>query len=280
MSSTDLLDDLIRSALNDPLPDEAAPVWQNVLRRVPAPKPRRRRVRRLVLAFAILAVVLVPPAVAFHRDLADWILGEPAPEHVANAFRSWNLLAEDARTRELGERLFAGRLSQVVVSKAQGVVALDTPDGTVSLWDVPQRRGGRCWLFVVGEVGTSRRSVGSCDFVGAPRDILSSAEWIGLANLPDVLIVHVRVHGPISVELRFADGRTQPMEVVAGHALAAIPKHSDSADLVAKDAEGKVVKEQPLHLPPPNLRACPGICSGGAGTGGSFHVSTFAFGKG
>jgi hypothetical protein len=133
-------------------------------------------------------------------------------------------------------------------------------------------------MFVAGDVATSRHTIGSCDLAGAPTEALSRPEWIGLGELPDVLIVHARVRDGVSVELRLADGRTKPMDVVAGHAVAAIPRDSASVILVAKDVDGKPVQVAPLPLPPPGLLDCPDMCSGGGG-GVSMHVGSVTMRK-
>jgi hypothetical protein len=59
------------------------------------------------------------------------------------------------------------------------------------------------------------------------------------------------------------------MEVVSGHALAAIPADSAVTAVVARDAQGHVVQTAPVRLPPLRFRTCADMCSGTINTSGS-----------
>jgi hypothetical protein len=271
--SVDLLDDLIRSVLNDPLPDDAPPPWGEVLARFPSSTPRlhvrRSRFRPLLVAF-ILAILLVPPAVAFHRQFLDLIEGKPAPKSVKVEFEHWNVMKASERESLRGMKLFAGQFSRVNARKAVGVMELPTSAGVISWWEAPQVHGGKCWLFVIGLTTSQapRTSAGTCDTESASAAVITSVEWVEAHALPNVLIVHARVHGVGSVELQFGDGESRPMDVVAGHAVAVVAADSRPAAVVAKNAHGDVVQTTAIHLPPA-MEACRGICTGSSSAGGT-----------
>jgi hypothetical protein len=269
--STALLDDLIRSALNGPLEADGAPAWEAVLERAhTCPERRRIGLRRLVVAVSLAVLVLVPPAVAFHRQLLDLIEGKPAPTSVVNDFRSWNALRASAAERAIGMRLFAGRNSQVDAARARGVAELHTTAGPVSIWEAPQRHGGECWLFVFGAPAQADRTVtGSCDPALAAGPILT-VEWIETHLLPGLRIVHVRARGVAAVELRLADGTTRTMDLVAGHALAALPRDVVPVAVVAKNSAGRVIETQPIRLPRAFPGGCPSVCTSSEGSGSHF----------
>ncbi len=265
--------------------------WQDVLSRAAVvQRPQRLegragalgwrpRTRAVVIVAFVVAVVVVPVGVAFHRQLLDLIQGKPAPISVVTGFRLWNTIQTSERERATGMKLFANHFSQLDVSKAQGVVELQTSDRTVSLWEAPQKAGGECWLFVFGTPETSgsraTKGAGTCDSQPLSNEAIISAQWIEAAALPNVMIVHARVHDAAIVELRFADGKTDPMAVVAGHAVAAIAADSSPTAVIAKSANGTVIQTSPLHLPPLQYRSvCAGVCAGG--TGGS---TTYSFGE-
>ena len=149
----------------------------------------------------------VPTAVAFHHQISDLILGKPAPESVARGFEGWNALQANGQTRAFGATLFAGRGSRVDVSKAQGVVELQTTGATVSLWEAPQVGGGECWLFAIAKDGSSvPEKIASCDLQPVlEHTVLGQVQWLETANIPGVVIVHARVHGAADVKLDFAD---------------------------------------------------------------------------
>jgi hypothetical protein len=288
--TSDLLDDLIRSVLNDPLPDEQPPDWESVLqRRLQVSRPpvdttssgrgqrtRRRRVRRLLIAALVVAVLFVPPAVAFHRQLFDLIQGDPAPESVQHTFRAWNVLVATARERPSGEGL--AWFSRLSAGEAQGVVEFRTAHGGVTVWEAPQRDGGKCWIFVFEPTTATGSSAtapltGSCDQESPATETIDRVQWLKADALPDVLIVHARVHREARVELRFADGSTEPMTLAAGHALAAIAADSAPVALIASDSEGSVMQIAPLHFPSRGMPpACPAVCSGGGSEREQFTV--------
>jgi hypothetical protein len=271
--TTDLLDDLIRSVLNGPLPDEVPPSWDGVvLRREGARAPRRSPRARVLLLAAALAALLVPPAVAFHDRILDLITGTPAPRSVQTQFETWNTLSNKASAQFPGLRAFGEQLPRVEPRRAVGVAELHTSAATVTLWAVPRRGGGECWLFVLRPAAHARRvdSSGSCDpSTGSAASVISSVQWLHAGALPGVLVLHARVRDVGDVQIELASGQRIPMEVVSGHALAAVPSDSTVTAVVARDAQGDVVQTTPVRLPPLRFRACADLCSGTINTSGS-----------
>src|SRR2546422_5626769 len=94
---------------------------------------------RLALGVAVAALVLVPTAVAFGGKLADLFEGTPAPPDVSTAFAESNRMAD-----KVVQQGFAAQWPHADVSKAHGVIEIQTPDGPEDLWAAPDDLGGQC----------------------------------------------------------------------------------------------------------------------------------------
>jgi hypothetical protein len=134
-----LLDELVTAE-----PHEA---WQDVLQR--ARRSRRRYAAALVL---VAALFLAPAAWA----IAHAFEGKPAPPSVK--FRFGHTIVGAHSLREL--IALAEREPKAVVSKAHGVIQLQTKDGRIDLWAAPARGGGKCSLIAWQRRGYPAINVG------------------------------------------------------------------------------------------------------------------------
>jgi hypothetical protein len=127
----DLLDELVAPF------EHRAEGWEDVLVRA-----RRARRRYAAAGVAMLALLLVPTAVALRGQIANLFQGTPAPPAVSTSFELLNRIAADLAT----QRGFGDRFPQADVSKAHGVLEVQTSDGPEDLWVAPNDQGGQCWF--------------------------------------------------------------------------------------------------------------------------------------
>ena len=128
----------------DELLDEHVPAfeprldgWEDVLARA-----HTTRRRYAALAVAALALLLVPTAVALRGQIAELFQGTPAPPAVSTSFEGLNRFAD--ATIRAG---FARQAPHADVSKAHGVIEIQTADGPQDLWAAPNDEGGVCWFI-------------------------------------------------------------------------------------------------------------------------------------
>jgi hypothetical protein len=127
-----------------PAPDEAT--VERVYRRATTPRPRLRRPlfrslprrQRLGLTAAVVGLVLVPTALAFGGRIVSLFEGTPAPPAVSFVFTGQHRFAEMAMRAG-----FAIQFPQVDVSKAHGVLQIQTAEGPEDLWAAPNDQGGQ-----------------------------------------------------------------------------------------------------------------------------------------
>src|SRR5690242_14917323 len=106
-------------------------------------KRRRRRARpRLLLGVAVAALVLVPTALAVGGKLVDLFEGTPAPPAVSTTFSFFNDQPDPAVSDGI-----ARKWPNVDVSKAHGVIEVQTPDGPEDMWAAPNDQGGQCYFI-------------------------------------------------------------------------------------------------------------------------------------
>jgi Sigma-70 region 2 len=91
---------------------------------------------RLVLVVALPGLVVVPAALTFGGRIVDLFEGTPAPPPVSTVFTGNNRFAEMAMRAG-----FATRFPHVDVSKAHGVIQIQTADGPEDLWAAPNDLG-------------------------------------------------------------------------------------------------------------------------------------------
>jgi hypothetical protein len=226
----------------DELLDEFVPAieprsdgWDDVLARA---NTTRRRYAALVVA--ALALLLVPTAVALRGQIADLFRGTPAPPAVSTSFEGFNRFAD--ATIRAG---FARQAPHADLSKAHGVIEIQTADGPQDLWAAPNDQSGLCWFIDFPNdqpSGNAQPGFGSCDTsTPASSDIaLEGPGWI--LSHPSLSTVDGRVYTDAStVRLTLADGSTTRLPVVEGLFLGSLNKGAKVKQVTAYDEKGTEV---------------------------------------
>jgi hypothetical protein len=208
---------------------------------------RARRTRRhyALAGAALVALLLVPTAVALRGQIADLFQGTPAPPEVSTTFANFNRSA-DATIREG----FAQQAPHADVSKAHGVIEIPTADGPQDLWAPPNDQGGLCWFidFANDRFGPNGHpGFGTCDTSTRPP---SNIEFEGpawtLAH-PSLYTVDGRVYvDSATVQLTLADGSTSTVPVVEGLFLGSLDKGAKVTQVTAYDKSGIKVAQRTL----------------------------------
>lgn len=214
------------------------------------PRTRREDYRRWLvrpaLAAALVVGVLAGAGVGIAAGFGAFD-GTPAPPDVSATFAQQNKMADYAI-----QQGFA-RFAHVDVSKAHGVIEIQTPDGPQDLWAAPNDQGGQC-LFIdyandpVGSSGGKPGS-GSCvvpDNYGDSKIGGVGTEWA--YTHPDLLTIQGVAFDATSVQILLQDETTLTAPVVENFFLASIPKPATPGDanlekVTAFDANGTEVAE-------------------------------------
>jgi hypothetical protein len=231
-----------------PAPDEDT--VERIYRRATTPRsrlrallpPRLSRRRRLALAVALLGLVLVPAALAFGGKVVDLFEGTPPPPAVSTSFEGFNRLP-DAAIRDG----FARQIPQADVSKAHGVIEVQTADGPQDLWAAPNDQGGVCWFIDFANdqpSGNGQPGYGACDRARPPTpDIaLEGPGW--MLSHPSLSTVDGRVYiDAATVQLTLADGSTRTLPLVEGFFLGSLEKRATVTQVTAYDKNGTKVAQ-------------------------------------
>lgn len=209
--------------------------------------PRRRAFRpRLILAAAVAALVLVPTAVAFGGKLAGIFEGTPAPPAVSNAFAESNRMADMAV-----QQGFASQWPHADVSKAHGVIEIQTPYGPEDMWAAPDDLGGQCTFVDFANDPPGKDGMpGSGD---CPRSAPQADEKIDFGDEwgykhPDVLTIYGSVYvDAATVRLTFDDGSTTTLPVVEHLYLGSAPRGTKVDSVTALDSAGNQVATDVLR---------------------------------
>lgn len=228
----------------DELLDEHVPAfephsdgWEDVLARA-----HTTRRRYAALAVAVLALLLVPTAVALRGQIADLFQGTPAPPAVSTSFEGFNRLP-DAAIRDG----FARRFPRADVSKAHGVIEVQTADGPQDLWAAPNDQGGLCWFIDFANDQPSANGqpgYGACDRARPPAsDIALEGPGWTLSH-PSLSTVDGRVYtDATTVQLTLADGSTRTLPVIEGLFLGSLDKDASVTRVTAYDKNGREVAQ-------------------------------------
>jgi hypothetical protein len=232
----------------DELLDEHVPAfeprsdgWEDVLARA-----HTTRRRYAALAVVALALLLVPTAVALRGRIADLFQGTPAPPAVSTSFESFNRFA-DASIRNG----FARQAPHADVSKAHGVIEIQTAEGPQDLWAAPNDQGGLCWFIDFANdppVGNAQPGFGSCGAATPPPSniVFDGPGWT-LAH-PSLYTVDGRVYDDAAtVQLTLAHGSATTLPVVEGFFLGSLDKGAKVTQVTAYDKTGAKVAQ--LALP-------------------------------
>jgi hypothetical protein len=190
---------------------------------------------------AAAALVLVPTALALSSKIADLFEGTPAPPSISTNFAANNTLA-DMWT----QKGFASQLPRADVSKAHGVMEIQTADGPEDLWAAPSDQGGQCWFidFANDPPGQNGQfGFGGCDQSPPPSSNISWGDvWV--PSHPSLMTVwgHVYVD-TATLQLTLTDGSTATLPVVEGMFLGSLDKGAKVTQLTAYDEAGNIAAQ-------------------------------------
>jgi hypothetical protein len=208
--------------------------WEDVLARA-----HTTRRRSAALAVAVLALLLVPTAVALRGQIADLFQGTPAPPAVSTSFEYSNKIHAQAG--------FRAKFPQADVSQAHGVVEIQTADGPQDLWVAPNDQGGKCWFvdWANDSPGPDGQfGFGGCDPSPPPSNLNWGAVWVD--SHPGLLTVWGHVFVPAArVDVRLGDGSALTLPVVEGGFLGSLPKGTQVEQITAYDDSGNAVASLP-----------------------------------
>jgi hypothetical protein len=222
----DLLDELV------PPFSQVADGWDDVLARA-----RAARSRYAVLAVAMLALLLVPTAVALRGRITDLFQGTPAPPAVSTTFEGQNKIADLATQKGFGDKF-----PHVDVSRIRGVMEIQTPDGPQDLWAAPNEQGGTCWFVDWANdpaPNGSQPGYGTCDNGDQRRSIGTSFLW----ELPHPALRTLLGLAPVRADravVELKDGSTRTLPVVQGAFLASLDEAAQLARITAYDGSEQV----------------------------------------
>ena len=239
------------------------------------------RRRLVVVAFtALLAALLVTPALGIGSRVLNLVQGTPAPPEVQTFFGSSDAFMDVARD-EVGKALH-DRFVQVpvVASQARLVFAIDTPDGPILLWMAPTKDGRHCELSQWGDpLPNGQLPLTNIAWGGQGEPPLQAEPVNGVATCdgpdpggpglwpggvfselrPSVTMVRVRFYDPtitrIEVELQDAPSVSLPVVSVGGSfvALGTVPREERTVAVVGRSADGTEVARESFRSGPSRI---------------------------
>lgn len=232
-------DPISRLAAANPVPHEGL---------LDSPEPARVHSRRPVLGLAVAVVALASAGVAVAAGFGAFE-GTPPPPDVSTSFSQLNRLADQAT-----QQGFAGEFPQADVSKAHGVIEIQTSDGPEDLWAAPNDQGGQCYFIDWANDPPMRDGAkygfGGCPPAGTTPIDAGGPTWVD--GHPDLLTVDGSVSGDAaSVRVTLQDGSTMTLPVVEHLFLGSIDEPAGQTGLgdtkvekvTAFDAAGNQVTE-------------------------------------
>jgi len=198
---------------------------------------------RLALALAVVALLAVPTAVAFGGKIVDLFRGTPAPAEISTNFAGFNRMADklaDFSTRQG----FALTMPHADVSKAHGVIEIETPDGPQDLWAAPSDQGGNCYFIDWVDdpsSATGKLGIGGCDPSPAP---VSKINWgqVWFRPHPDLVTVWGSVFvDAATVKVVLESGSVLTLPIVERLFLGSLAKGEKVVKVTALDTSGKAV---------------------------------------
>jgi hypothetical protein len=226
--------------INDLLEEHVAPFepradgWDDVLARA-----RRTRRRYAAIGAALVALLLVPTAVALRGQITDLFQGTPAPPAVSTSFQANNRIADLALRKGFGSKF-----PHADVAQAHGVLEIQTTDGPEDLWAAPNDQGGQCYFVNFGNDPAGpggQYGFGGCDPSQTPA---SNINWGGVwvEPHPTLFTIWGHVFVPAAeVEVRLEDGSKLTLPVVEGFFLGSLDKGAQVSRITAYGASGDVV---------------------------------------
>lgn len=209
---------------------------------------RLRRSWRPVLGVAVALVALAGAGVAVAAGFGAFE-GTPAPPEITSDLNVPKQIIADATKQG-----FAQAFPQADVSRAHGVIEIQTPDGPEDLWAAPNDQGGQCYFidYANDPVGSSGGKPGSggCftpDAYSSSKIVADGPEW-GIDH-PDLLTIYGSVEvDAATVKIALQDGSTLTAPVAEHFYLASVRKPATSGDarlekVTAFDETGTQVAE-------------------------------------
>jgi hypothetical protein len=140
--------------------------------------------------------------------------------------------------------------SRVIASKTRRALALETSAGPVSLWVAPTRSGGECWLVDIQAVAPSGTG-GAC----SPRPVRTDfviRPWQSETRVGDATLrlLSARVTPDVSsVEIRFADGRTDEVQPAGTFFVRELRDGEDPQLVIARGDDGTELRRRSMPGP-------------------------------
>lgn len=248
-STLKLLSDF-RAEVAEPGEETARRIY--ALATAPAMRKQRETARpwyvrrsRLALVLAVAALLAVPTTVALGGRIVDLFQGTPAPAEISTNFAGFNRMADkmaDFSTRQG----FAMTMPHADVSKAHGVIEIDTPDGPQDLWAAPSDQGGNCYFIAWANdppSPTGKPGIGGCDPSPAP---VSNINWgqVWFRPHPDLVTVWGSVFvDAATVKVVLESGSTLNLPIVERLFLGSLARGEQVVKVTALDATGDAVAE-------------------------------------
>ena len=177
------------------------------------PEPVRvRRPGRPIVGVAVAVASLAGAGVAIAAGFGAFE-GTPAPPEISASFRQLNRIPDQAT-----QQGFAQRFPQADVSKAHGVIEIQTADGPEDLWAAPDDQGGQCifidWADDPAEQDGTQYGFGGCPPTSTePIDVPGGPVWV--VGHPHLMTVFGSVSvDAASVQITLQDGSTKTLPVI------------------------------------------------------------------
>ena len=238
--------------------------------------------RRLVViaVTALLAALLVTPALGIGGRLLDLVQGTPAPPEVQTFFATSDAYMDVARKSDEVGKALQDRLVHVpvIASEARLVFAIETPDGPIHIWTAPTKDGRHCTLSQWGDpLPNGQLPLTNIAWGGQGEPPLKDEQVNGMAGCegtdlgvpglmplgvytplrPSVSLVGVRFYDPtitqIEVELQDAPSVSLPVVAVGKGLMAAgtVPRDERTVAVVGRSADGTEVARESFRSGPP-----------------------------
>ena len=257
------VEQLIVSELDQmlPVPDGSRADWSDVLRRSGVTGRGERRRWRPVLVAVAVAAALAGATAAIAAGFGAFE-NTPAPPAITGSFTQLNGAADASVKAGL-----AAKYPQANVSKAHGVIEVQTPDGPLDLWAAPDDQGGQC-VFMdfanspLGEDGA--QPGGSACYQSSPTPSNIEVEQFGFPPPPGspepnlnecdrgIALCRVAISGIVyvdaaTVQVTLDDGSKMTLPVVEHLFLGSLPQPKTIEKVAAFDASGNQIAELSLN---------------------------------
>lgn len=224
------MDAYLDGLLDELVPAEPQDAWNDVLHRA-----RRTKRRYTTLAVAIAALILAPATWA----AVNAFEGTPAPPEVSSNFTALNTMADMAT-----QQGFSSNMPHADVSKAHGVIEIQTPAGPEDLWAAPDDQGGQCYFVDWGNdppTQGAQYGFGGCQQSPPPASNIGWGNEHGAVH-PDLTTIWGTVYvDAATVQVALDNGSTLTLPVVEHLFLGSAPKSTKVEKVTALDADGDVV---------------------------------------